>query len=370
LSWKVLNAFSLTLQQCYLFAFVDGAEYALGKLDGAYNSTTKLFSGSLPLTPLPVPALYNLAITCGGIESGYTSLNAGGSHAASTVTLTTNSPVNTGSDATLTATVGTSGYHFPLAGTVRFSVGSVTIGTVMPTNGVATLNVPTSGIGDGTYSIAASYSGDTNYKASSATANLIIMGYATTTSLGISPTTVTQGQTVKFSSTVARSSESGSPTGTVTYYYSTLALGTATLSAGKGSLNFVVPTDLPAGTYSITALYNGDGKDAISTSTSESLTVIAATGTTLGLSSNPVGADSSLTMTATVKEPYSSGVPTGTVSFAIGSNSVGTANLSNGVAVLDASDFGIAAGTYTATAKYSGDANNAASSAAVNLMVN
>jgi len=60
--------------------------------------------------------------------------------------------------------------------------------------------------------------------------------------------------------------------------------------------------------------------------------------------------------------------PTGSVSFAAGTTSLGTATLTNGVATLQTS-FG-AAGSYATTATYQGDQNNAAStSSAVTIVI-
>jgi hypothetical protein len=162
---------------------------------------------------------------------------------------------------------------------------------------------------------------------------------------------------------------SGTPTGTVTFYYGTIALGTAKLVNGVATLAEATSGSIAPGKYAITAKYSGDSVDQASTSSAVDVSVLAATTTLLKLSQNPVPADSSATLTATVKETYGSAVPTGTVSFSIGSDGLGSPTLSGGTASLTESDLGIPAGTYPVTATYSGDANNAASSTTVNVVV-
>jgi hypothetical protein len=70
----------------------------------------------------------------------------------------------------------------------------------------------------------------------------------------------------------------------------------------------------------------------------------------------------------TLKATVSGDSPTGSVSFAAGTTSLGKATLTNGVATLQTS-FG-AAGSYATTATYQGDQNNAAStSSAVTIVI-
>ena len=61
----------------------------------------------------------------------------------------------------------------------------------------------------------------------------------------------------------------------------------------------------------------------------------------------------------TLKASVTGDSPTGSVSFAAGTTSLGTATLTNGVATLQTSF--AAAGSYTVTATYKGDQNNSAS---------
>jgi hypothetical protein len=59
----------------------------------------------------------------------------------------------------------------------------------------------------------------------------------------------------------------GTPTGTVSFYYSTLLLGTSTLNSSGVATFTQATTGLPAGTYSLTAKYNGDTGDNTSSGT-------------------------------------------------------------------------------------------------------
>ena len=81
LSWKALNAFSTTMQNCY--AFVQGSETGAGTWTGlqvgTYSSSTKLYSGSAKITPTAV-GTYTYALTCGGVESGFATLTVTGLH--------------------------------------------------------------------------------------------------------------------------------------------------------------------------------------------------------------------------------------------------------------------------------------------------
>jgi hypothetical protein len=121
----------------------------------------------------------------------------------------------------------------------------------------------------------------------------------------------------------------------------------------------------------VTATYLGDSQDATSTSQIVYVTLIAATQTSLAVSPNPVPANSAATLVAVVKESYASAIPTGTVAFWQGGYYIGTVAVDHtGTAVLHASDAGLSPRTYPVTAKYSGDATNAASnSPAVNVVV-
>ena len=111
---------------------------------------------------------------------------------------------------------------------------------------------------------------------------------STTTSVVASPATPTYGQSVTLTATVAPTSGTADPTGSVTFTDNgTTTLGTSLLSttAGVTTASMLVTT-LPVGTDLISASYGGgSGFGASSTTTSASVTV-SQSPTTLGLVSS------------------------------------------------------------------------------------
>jgi hypothetical protein len=169
----------------------------------------------------------------------------------------------------------------------------------------------------------------------------------------------TYGNAVTFTAQVT--STGGAPTGTVAFKRGTIKLGTGTLSNSFASYT-TTPTQLPAGTQSITAVYGGDPTHAGSTSPAFLQTVNkASTTTALNSQPNPSTVGQSVTLTATVSA--SVGTPTGKVQFKSGKNALGTASLSSGVATLNYTF--TKAGTYTVQATYLGSANYLSSSGTV-----
>jgi hypothetical protein len=159
------------------------------------------------------------------------------------------------------------------------------------------------------------------------------------------------------------------PGGTVNFMSGSTPLGTATLnSSGVATLTI---TTLAVGSYSLTAQYAGTASFLSSTSAAVSVTVNAqatATTTSLTASPNSIATGQTLTLTAAV-QGTGSAAPGGTVNFLSGSTLLGTATLnSSGVATLTTNS--LAAGTYSLTAQYAGNASFLAStSAAVSVTV-
>jgi uncharacterized repeat protein (TIGR03803 family) len=175
---------------------------------------------------------------------------------------------------------------------------------------------------------------------------------ATTTALTSSLNPSLVGQSVTFTATVT----GNSPTGTVEFFVGSTGLGSRPLSNGVAALS---TPRLIAGTHSITAVYSGDANNAPSTSAAVTQVVKAKTGTTLTSSKNPSTFRTAVTFTASVK----GNAPTGSVTFLDGSVSLGTAALgTDGKAKLTTAALG--RGTHRITARYAGDANNAASTSA------
>ena len=142
------------------------------------------------------------------------------------------------------------------------------------------------------------------------------------------------GSSVTFS--VVVSSVGTTPTGTITLLDGTTTLATGQLGPG-GNITFSIST-LTAGNHSMTAAYAGDSNNAAGVSTSLVQVVqdpVANTTTTLSTSSNPVFAGAALTLTAQVQPAVTGsgkGSIAGTVTFKYGSQQLGSANVTNGVA--------------------------------------
>jgi len=260
------------MQQCYLFATYGGNLFALGKVNGTLANN--VYSGSVTLTP-PLAGTYNLAVTCGGVESGFATLTANLNPTTATFTATPSPQV--GQPTTLQATV-TSPSGTP-TGSVNFNLGSIVLATVPLTNGVATLPVPTGGLPAQAYPLTATYTGSGTYAASASSVyNLVLAAAPTVTTLSSSASSLTAGTPITFTATVARSANgaTGTPTGTVSFSSYGNVLGTAAVnSAGEASITFP-PGEVGAGTYPIVARYSGDGGDTASASTAQNVTVLVA----------------------------------------------------------------------------------------------
>lgn len=232
-------------------------------------------------------------------------------------------------------------------GTVAFYDGTTLLGSSTLTAGtassVATFTTSTLSASV-SHSITASYPGNTTYAGSTSTAVPLAgtTGLATVTAAPTySPVSPTYGSTITFSTSVAPSTGTGTPTGTVQFLSGSTVLCSVTLSAGAGSCS--TTTALAAGAYRVTASYGGDSTYAASVSSVTTVTV-AATTATLTATISPtasVTAGTILTVTATVTLPTGTTTPpTGAIIVTI-----------NGVAgaVYSGTLSGIA-GTNTATA--------------------
>jgi len=173
----------------------------------------------------------------------------------------------------------------------------------------------------------------------------------TTTTVSSSLNPAIYGQTVTLSSAV--SSASGLPTGTVTFYQGSTAVGNSTLVNRSTSISVSM---LVAGSQPITAVYQGCSAFGSSTSTQLSQIVSPETTTTAMTSSaNPARPGKRITFTATVASQFS-GAITGSVTFLAGSQDLGTIPLSGNRSSVTTSF--ASTGTYSVSATYNGDANN------------
>jgi uncharacterized repeat protein (TIGR03803 family) len=266
LGYSVVNATSDTMKQC------------LASSSGSFTGWSGVLTASTSkqtatLTAPETTGVYSLALTCGGIESGFATLTVTGK-ASSTALQASPNPASVGQSVTLKATVTGSGTT--PTGSVTFASGSTVIGTAKLSAGTASYAASTAALPPGTYPVSASYSGDATYSASASPGSSVTLNVApTTTALTASPTTVTPPGTVSLQATVKRSASgaTGTPTGSVSFYYLTNMLGTATLN-GSGAASFSASSSgIAAGKYAVTAKYNGDTADAASTSAAVSVTV-------------------------------------------------------------------------------------------------
>jgi hypothetical protein len=212
------------------------------------------------------------------------------------------------------------------------------------------------------YSLATDSAGNLEAAKTSADTTTQIVLQATTTMLMASATSVVQGTSLTFTATVAQSSGTVPPTGTVTFYDGSASLGTGTLSSGSTTF---ATANLAPGAHSITASYGGDTNYSGSVSSAVSVTVtplLAATTTKLTASAATAVSGAAITFTASVSETSGTAIPTGSVTFYDGSVSLGSGTLASGVATFSTSTLSV--GSHTIMAGYVGDSSDAASTSA------
>ena len=168
------------------------------------------------------------------------------------------------------------GETVPSAEKVTVKVGTATCSVTLSA-GKGTCTISNTALGVGTDAVSASYGGDTNLGASSASATkgLTVTKDSTTTTVSESPTTVTTGAdsasifsvtvTTHYAETVPSAEKVTVKVGTATC--------TVTLSAGKGTCT-ISKSALGVGTYAVSASYGGDTNlSASSASSATELTV-------------------------------------------------------------------------------------------------
>ena len=191
----------------------------------------------------------------------------------------------------------------------------------------------------------------------------VVVAMQTATSLTSSQPTTVYGQPTTLAATVTTVAPgSGTPTGTVTFLDGSTSLGQVALD-GTGVARLTVSALHPA-THTLTARYDGTSSYWTSTSAPVTQTVNQATSsTTVTTSGSPALYGQPVTLTARVTAVGpGAGIPTGSVTFLDGGNTLGTGPLAldgSGQATLTLSDLFL--GVHSLSVAYGGSADFAAS---------
>jgi large repetitive protein len=246
----------------------------------------------------------------------------------------------------ITATVKlTLGIAIP-TGNVTFKDGGVLIGTA-PLGAAGTAAITASFVA-GKHDIVASYVGNTNNGPSNSAVLTLIIDLATdAVSLTVAPNPAVVG--TKLTMTAQVKGDGATPTGIVKFIADGTAIGIGVLNnTASATLTY---SALTVGNHAITAEYEGDKLNALTTS--ETITeVVQAIPTVTDLGAASVG--KSQTLVASVFPTTGTGpTPTGTVTFTSSGNVIGKSKLdSSSVATLAPN---LPSGNYSIVASYGGD---------------
>jgi len=186
--------------------------------------------------------------------------------------------------AACTGTSGSSGTPGPPAqrgaavavkdGTVVVKQGNKVICTMTVVNGKGTCKVPAASFGVGTSRIVGTYSGPGYRPATSAPQEVTVVERTTTTTLTLSPATVTFGheQAGHLTVQVAGQHGGGTPTGAVVVESGRVTVCVIRLSGGAGTCALAA-SKLSVGAHALTAIYGGDNSFQGSDSAARTLTV-------------------------------------------------------------------------------------------------
>jgi hypothetical protein len=292
--------------------FMDGTQYLA---TAALASGVATFMGTSNSSTHSFSAMYS-----GDANYGTSSSNAvttTGTTPTSTSVTASASSIGVGQSVTFSATVTATGVPPTMTGTITFTaVGQGVLGTAAVTKGAATLTLAT--LAAGSYSVTASYSGDSVFAPSTSTMAVTVSVAAGASTIAVTSNVASalSGVAVLLTATVTGSA-AGAPSGKVSVYDSfggvLSVLGSATLASQTMSTSVasLSVTGLAAGSHSIYAVYAGDSTYLGSTSpaitlgsTSYAITLMP---TTLTLKQGQAGQ-------ATLSVSYQGGFG-GTVSF-------------------------------------------------------
>lgn len=180
-----------------------------------------------------------------------------------------------GQGVTFTATVSPASGTGTPSGTVQFTVDGSNVGSPVTLSGGAATSASINNLSAGAHTVAAVYSGDSSFSASTASGITQTVNQATTAAALVSSSNPsTFGQSVTFTATLSASGAI-KPSGTVTFADGGSTLGTGTLNA-SGVATFTT-SSLSAASHSITASYAGNSNFVGSTSGAVTQTVNPAT---------------------------------------------------------------------------------------------
>ncbi len=321
-----------------------------GLLPGVYDITANYIGDGGFLSSSSAPVTMTIAA---GTASPTLVLSAVDQFSGATLP-SSNNQVPYGSELVVTASVAGSSNAGVLAptGSVTFSSGGATLSSVSLTKGVAVYQAAATTIGS--FSITATYSGDSNYNAGTpATVTYSTVKAPVTLVVQPSSSTVALGSPVTLSAQLTTNGHGSSPSGTVTFSLNGTSVGTAAVvtatdtatGAGGGSAALTVdPSLIPAGSNVVTATYSGNSYFQSAAATGGSFVSLAGdqlTVLTMTASNTTPSADTPVTILATLTVGGAP-VPFGSVRF-----------LDNGQTIADIPVVGLspAAGQVAGTAR-------------------
>lgn len=297
----------------------------------------------------------------GNVDSNTVSVSI--SKATPTITLTASPSGSANANQQVTFTATFSGPVTPVtpAGTVTFYANSNAICTgmsVSTSNGVTAAVCTVSWMAPNTYSVTASYSGDSNfYPVSPDALSYPVSKVTTALNLSSSLNPSTFNTSVTFTAQLSGSFSPNTPQGSINFMNGgTPICSNVTLSNTQSAA--CTTSTLPNGTNQIVATYSGDSNFAAATSPTIAQNVGSIVTVIVSAQPNSSTVNTSVTLTATLQGLLSTlPAPQGTISFNVGS-ATGTSicnavTVSNGGATCTTSS--LPGGSDTIYATYSGD---------------
>lgn len=344
------------------------------KLNGITVGNTTVKDGGAKLT-YTIPSNWNkinYTITAVYAENSYYKRSTSNStlkiksNLATKVTVTDITAVP-GNTITLKAVITTSDGKYVKTGKAAFKINGKTVGTVNVNNGGAKLTYKiANNWASKSYNITVVYGANDYYKGATSNGTLKVNG-KTNPKLAINTTSIISGKKTTFTATITNSAGKLVTSGKVAFKINGKTIGHANVTKGVAKLTYTVPGSWN-GKYNITVVYGGND-DYNSIKKTTTLKVVKSVKTKITINTTSVTNNQTVTLTAIVTDSSGNKINAGKGSFKINGKTIGTVNVSKGVATLKYAIPSSWVGKYNITFAYGGSGKYNSSTKTTTLTV-